>query len=262
MTPRWVVYDEPAGGGPWDPSQLSSTSIWVDIDSLGLSNGSGITTLTDRTSNNYDLSGSSTYATVVSGGLNGLDAASFTGTNGYKINGWPGPFGNDGFVFAAVVEIASASNGTLMELRVASQLSQVRYLSTQELDLNAERRDDADTSAKTRDSLSSSTGWAVIVVSHDYTTGAVQSRVNGTTLGTTTLATTGTGPENNITVSLGSTSVGGVAWQLDMAEAIWFDDSLSTGANGNLERVEGYLAHRYALQSKLPVSHPYKNAAP
>jgi hypothetical protein len=29
-----------------------------------------------------------------------------------------------------------------------------------------------------------------------------------------------------------------------------------------LEKAEGYLAHKWGLNSSLPVSHPYKNSAP
>ena len=273
MTPRWVVYDEPAGGGgggggggPWDPSQLSSTSIWIDIDALGLANGTGLTTLTDQTGNGYDLAGSSTYATVVSGDLNGLDVADFQDLGGYTLTGWTGPFGNDGMVFAGVVEIAStSSHAYISETRAAvpaSQLTPLLYRTYEELTPSNQRRDGADVDVDLSAAAPSNTGWIVVVLAHDYVTGGVDLRVNGTSVATGTLTSTGPGPETNLSVGLGSSATNVAPWENKIAEALWFDDRLTTGATGDLERVEGYLAHRYALQSKLPVSHPYKNAAP
>jgi len=265
VTPRWVVYDEPAGG-PWDPSQLSSTSIWVDIDALGLANGTGLTTLTDQTGNGYDLTGTSTYATVVSADLNGLDVAQFNDLGGYTLSNWPGPFGNDGQAFAGVVEIdAVTSNSYISETRANSatnQLTPLIYRPVQTLTPTNQRRNGADTDVDLSASVPSTTGWAIVVLAHEYTNGGIDLRINGTSKATGTLTSTGSGPETNLTVGLGSSSINSAPWKHKIAEAIWFDDSLSTGSNGNLERVEGYLAHKYALTAKLPVSHPYKNAAP
>jgi hypothetical protein len=254
------------GGGSWDPSQLSSTSIWIDIDALGLSNGTGITTMTDQSGNNNDMSGTSTYATVVSADLNGLDVAQFNNVGGYTLSNWAGPVGNDGQVFAGVVEIdAVASSAYISETRAdvpASQLTPLIYRSTQTLTPSNQRRDGADTDVDLSASVPSTTGWAIVVLAHDYTNGGINCLVNGTSVATGTLTSTGSGPETNLKVGLGSSAVNTLSWEHKIAEAIWFDDRLSTGSNGNLERVEGYLAHKYALTAKLPVSHPYKNAAP
>jgi len=251
---------------PWDPSQLSSTSIWVDIDALGLANGTGLTTLTDQTGNGYDLTGSSTYATVVSADLNGLDVAQFNDLGGYTLSNWAGPFGNDGQVFAGVVEIdAVASSAYISETRPdvpATQLTPLIYRTNQTLTPSNQRRDGADTDVDLSASVPSTTGWAIVVLAHDYTNGGINCLVNGTSVATGTLTSTGSGPETNLKVGLGSSAVNTLSWEHKIAEAIWFDDRLSTGSNGNLERVEGYLAHKYALTAKLPVSHPYKNAAP
>ena len=264
MTPRWVVYDEPAGG-PWDPSQLSSTSIWVDIDALGLANGTGLTTLTDQTGNGYDLTGTSTYATVVSADLNGLDVAQFNDLGGYTLSSWPGPYGNDGMVFACVVEIAAvSSNAYISETRSSSnvQLTPLIYRTSETLDPSNQRRDGADADVDLSASVPNTTGWSVVILAHEYVNGGIDLRLNGTSVATGTLSSTGSGPETGLSVGLGSSSVNSNPWENKLAEALWFDDRLTTGATGDLERVEGYLAHRYALQSKLPVSHPYKNAAP
>jgi len=270
VTPRWVVYDEPAGGGgggPWDPSQLSSTSIWVDIESLGLSNGSGITTLTDRSGNGYDLAdpnGGTDHATVVSADLNGLDVAQFNQLGGYSLFNWPGPYNNDGVVFAAVIDLQTPSaNAVIADLRAGNQqLFVTLVFSNGNFWCLNNRRAVADADVDLLGPSVDGTGWSVVVVMHDYVTGDITVQINGTSVLTGTLASTGAGPETNLWVALGSNTTMSAPFQHKMAEALWFDDRLTTGATGDLERVEGYLAHRYALQSKLPVSHPYKNAAP
>lgn len=45
----------------------------------------------------------------------------------------------------------------------------------------------------------------------------------------------------------------------DVGEIIWFSSQLSTS---DQQKVEGYLAHKWGLQSKLDNSHPYKSNPP
>lgn len=252
---------------PWDPSQLSSTSIWVDIDSLGLSNGSGITTLTDRSGNGYDLAdpdGGTDHATVVSGDLNGLDVAQFNDLGGYTLYNWPGPYNNDGVVFAAVIDLQTpATNAVIADLRVGNQQLFVTLLfSNGNFWCINNRRAVADADVDLNGPFVGGTGWSVVVMMHDYVTGDITVQINGTSVLTGTLTSTGAGPETNLSVALGSNTTMSAPFEHKMAEALWCDNRLTTGATGDLERVEGYLAHRYALQSKLPAGHPYKTTAP
>jgi len=50
-----------------------------------------------------------------------------------------------------------------------------------------------------------------------------------------------------------------IGWCGDLAEVITFSTDLTTT---NREKVEGYLAHKWGLQSTLPANHPYKTTAP
>jgi len=203
---------------------------------------------------------------VVSADLNGLDVAQFNDLGGYTTTSWPGPFGNDGMVFAGVVEIAAVSSTAyISETRSSSpvnQLTPLIYRTFETLTPVNQRRDGADADVDLSASVPNTTGWSVVILAHDYVNGGIDLRLNGTSVTTGTLASTGSGPETNLSVGLGSATNNSGPWENKLAEALWFDDRLTTGATGDLERVEGYLAHRYALQSKLPVSHPYKNAAP
>ena len=48
-------------------------------------------------------------------------------------------------------------------------------------------------------------------------------------------------------------------WNGDIAEIIAYNGSLS---DTERQKIEGYLAHKYGLQSQLPSGHPYKTTAP
>jgi hypothetical protein len=50
-----------------------------------------------------------------------------------------------------------------------------------------------------------------------------------------------------------------IGWSGDLAEVVIFNSVLTTT---NREKVEGYLAHKWGIQSTLPANHPYKTTAP
>ncbi|MGB0141519.1 MAG: hypothetical protein ACPF8W_00445 [Luminiphilus sp.] len=65
--------------------------------------------------------------------------------------------------------------------------------------------------------------------------------------------------DNNANYNIASSSTGGLDADMDLAEALIAVGTLSTD---NLQRITGYLAHKYDLQGNLPADHPYKSAAP
>ncbi len=64
---------------------------------------------------------------------------------------------------------------------------------------------------------------------------------------------------NDANFNLGSTSTGGLDTDMDVAEAFI---GVGTLTDDLLQRITGYLAHKYALSGNLPSDHPYKNFAP
>ena len=50
-----------------------------------------------------------------------------------------------------------------------------------------------------------------------------------------------------------------IGWCGDLAEVVIFNSTLTVA---NREKVEGYLAHKWGIQSTLPANHPYRNTAP
>ena len=82
--------------------------------------------------------------------------------------------------------------------------------------------------------------------------------VNGTAM--TTTGTTNSGSISNSSVfDLGAAAVGGQSMTGDLAEVIVGGATL---ASIDRLRLEGYLAHKYGLQTNLPDSHTYRFKAP
>jgi uncharacterized repeat protein (TIGR02543 family) len=68
------------------------------------------------------------------------------------------------------------------------------------------------------------------------------------------------GPIVNATLSMGKDrGLSNRSFDGSMAEVLIFPANLSTA---DQEKVEGYLAHKWGLEGKLPESHPYKSSAP
>ena len=65
--------------------------------------------------------------------------------------------------------------------------------------------------------------------------------------------------DNNANFNIASSSTGGLDADMDLAEALIAVGTLSTD---NLQRITGYLAHKYGIEGNLPADHPYKSAAP
>jgi len=256
VTPRWVVYDEPAGGGgggPWDPSQLSSLRAWYDVSAeTGYADGDAITSLTDQSGNGITVTGTGTYNTNVQ---NGLPVVTQSGN----------------FVSASVSDFDGHTRAILMmAVKDASSacLSVSGSSSTSRLLLQ-----DLGTSYRTLMTMSGSNTIAIASVdpagfhlaaslSDDYSGNNSPcrpvTRVNGTEY---------TGNSNGVHV--GFLSAGHVVGLNNstagqqVCEAVLVSDAASfEWTDDEPEKLEGYLAHKWGLAGNLPVSHPYKNAAP
>ena len=64
---------------------------------------------------------------------------------------------------------------------------------------------------------------------------------------------------NDANFNMGSSSTGGLDADMDLAEVLI---AVGTLTDDNLQRITGYLAHKYAITGNLPSDHPYKSASP
>lgn len=280
MTPRWVVYDEPAGGGPWDPSQLTSLSGW------------------------WDASDSSTLFDATSGGS--------TPTHGTNVKRWEDKSGNGHHALQAdnagpklqvtsnTLNSSSVVRFTPIQQSLATTMLEVPASSDFTPDLLSVMLVMRSTASPTNSGVlgmwnppSGEDYWALIhrnslnvlnriIVRNGADTGnhtspeaipAVDdnnphlfgaSMETGGNLGCFidgSAGPTASQPDNDIgtnELKIGSYGGDGTCFDGDIAEVvIW--RSVSTA---DREKVEGYLAHKWGLTANLPVSHPYKNAAP
>jgi hypothetical protein len=64
---------------------------------------------------------------------------------------------------------------------------------------------------------------------------------------------------NDANFNVGSSSTGGLDVDMDLAEALI---AVGTLSDANMDRMTGYLAHKYALTANLPADHPFKTNGP
>ena len=257
MTPRWVVYDEPAGGGgggPWDPSQLSTLAAWYDADAItGLSSGQTLSTWADSAGSN-DVSGSGTYNTPV---LNGKAAISFDGntddfsvTNSDVLNAapdawmyavWKGDASNNAFL--GYVSDAAAANSLFA---IQPRFNGIYWFRTQNAALVA----------ASGGSINNGT-WSIVGMRTDGATQFAYEDGAALSLGNPTVPS-GFPSQTAALLAIGNDNFGN---HLDgsIAELLIGNGALT---NTEREQLDGYLAHKWGLAGNLPVSHPYKNAAP
>jgi len=65
--------------------------------------------------------------------------------------------------------------------------------------------------------------------------------------------------DNDANFNIASTSTGGLDADMDLAEALI---AVGTLTDADMERITGYLAHKYDLTANLPSDHPYKSLPP
>jgi len=260
VTPRWVVYDEPAGGGggggPWDPSQLASLLSWYDADAETVADGTLITSLVDR-AGSHDMSGSATLKTGV---LNGKSVYRYNGTSdGHSIGANNILDAASGFwLFSTFSTDTPSAIQALYAYRDPNGQYPRPYFELR----NAKLRIIAQRAPNDFAVLSNSTVTSgVPVVGGMFCDGTDQKlRRDGATVGSTAFA----GGTLNAGQSLG-TAIG-----YDVrSNILYFDGDIAEIVIGSAniqaadaEKIEGYLAHKWGLAGNLPVSHPYKNAAP
>jgi hypothetical protein len=99
---------------------------------------------------------------------------------------------------------------------------------------------------------------AFVIVTASRVSGSCNGFVNGSNM-TTTGTTNTTSISNSDVLDLGASAVGGNPMTGDLAEVLVGGATLDTNQR---QKIEGYLAHKYGLQTNLPTDHPYYSAKP
>lgn len=251
----------------WVPTDLGSDcKAWYKADSLSQSDDTAVTTWTDSSGNGYDLTGyggtKPKFRTAV---LNSKPVIRFNASGYFKRAVWTGyPSNNSAITVAALVK-RNATGGNDMFVTAGESGSKrqdnIRVHSTD--DLRMLRRDAGGAFEYCNGSSNVGTGHHIIVAGVNSSTAAFI-RLNGTAESITyggaysDMNMTDSTPDDfNVGALSDGTSV--LDSGHEVVEVIVSHVKLS---DENMERIEGYLAHKYALTGNLPQGHPYRSAAP
>ena len=237
---------------PFLPTLIPGCGLWLDAadqSSMTLS-GSNVTQWRDKSGNgNNSTSSSATYTT----GINGLGSM-----NNPTISG---PITNSGssIVDFFIVATLSATGSPYYNMLALNAASVVNFYAAGTLfACYYGGTNPPQFYSHMSGNLSlSSTG----VVNKPYIFNAFQSGTSGTTVFNGTSQGAVTTPGNTFTYTnyyIGPVAIAS-AWLGNICEILVFNSILTPSQR---QKIEGYLAHKWGIQSTLPTGHPYKSVAP
>tara|TARA_R110000744_G_scaffold4969_2_gene17594 strand:+ start:1350 stop:4493 length:3144 start_codon:yes stop_codon:yes gene_type:complete len=253
---------------PWTPADIT-TALWIDAGDTATHTviGGYLTSISDKSGNGNNLSntvGTSSQPTITTGGLNSKDVITFDGTNDFLRN-------TNNIVSTQpfnVFVVGTNSGGSGRKFVYDGTSNTGTPLPKAILALNETASTPAGNSVKVWAGGSAATAWGTTGYNQpvDGTSWIMNSIFNGTT---SNFYKNGVSIVSNYTIGGGVYSSGftlGANWTYtqdfyggDIAEVIIIAGTLSTAER---EKVEGYLAWGWDLESELPAAHPYKTSAP
>jgi len=262
------THSEPSSA--WDPSTDITPALWYDASdtsSYTLS-GSTLNTVTDKAGNfTVGITGSPTR---VSGALNSLNVWDFdTSGSNQNLTTGSGPYTSSGNHWAVGVFQWHSTDNTKDSFwsadgtrTYAVSSSQSNNTWTGEIDYDGSNSIVTGTAKNNFTVSIAQNTWAIVSIVFNKTGNQIFGRLDGTTA-------TSTDPYN-LSMDTTVTDVrmmrnrGGVHLDGRMAEYFHVAGAPGTGGTNisDVEKAEGYLAHKWGLTANLPVSHPYKSSAP
>lgn len=243
----------------WVPSNVTTPaniSVWLRSDSGITLAGSNVSAWTDKGSNANNASNAlGTGPTVITGGVNGYDTVLFNGSSQYLniSDSATLDLNASGVSFVFMMKVTKSSAGYQgIVTKDATWLASVTSTGIVG-GLNVSDGSSSD------DSTFESTffnDWKVCVINK-----ADKFYINGAEKGATTVTPAA---NNAYGVAVGSwynnaTATRSNYYGGEIAEIIVYAGQLTTAER---QKIEGYIAHRYGVQSNLPSTHPYRNFAP
>ncbi len=251
----------------WDPSEDITTAYWLDASDTSnyTLSGSTLNTVTDKAGNfTVTIDGTPTR---VSANLNSLNVWDFDGSESL-ITG-SGPYSSSGNHWAIGVFQYHATDST-KDSFFSADGSRTYAISSSESNNTWSGEIDYDGSnsivtgvAKNDFTTSISINtWVIVSAVFNKTGNQIFGRINGTTATST--------DAYNLSMDTTATDLrmmrnrAGVKLDGRMAEYFHVADVPGTGGTDitDVQKAEGYLAHKWGLTGNLPVSHPYKSSAP
>ena len=250
----------------WSPSNDITTALWLDASdttSYSLS-GATLSSVTDK-SGNFTVSVVNT-PTRVSADLNGLNVWDFDGTESLITNS--GPWASSGNHWAVgvvewhVVDNNKDSFWSADGTRTYALSSSDNSAWDGEIDYDGSNSISSGRAKNDFTVSISSNTWTIISIVFNKTGNQIFGRLNGTTR--TSIDPYSLSMDTNATDVRMMRNRSGQKTNGRMAE--YFHVAGVPGSGGtnidDVEKAEGYLAHKWGLESNLPVSHPYYSSAP
>ena len=261
----------------WSPSTDITPVAWIDAsDSENYTtSGTTLTGVTDK-AGTYTMNVNNT-PTVISSGLNGLSVFDFDGTNEYiQSTSYESQVDGNGNHWAIGLFLADTVDGTKdsfwsyetnqspkRDYAISSGASNNTWPGELDLDaLSANRISTTIGNKQEWDASITMDNWHIVVVIFNKTGNQISQRVDGANAFT---------PVNDYDNSLSTNQElrlmrNRASQELDgqLAEFFAVADLPGTGGTDitDVEKAEGYLAHKWGVTSVLPSDHPYKSSAP
>jgi len=247
------------------PTNLGA-DVWVDFsDPTSYTTvGSTITAVTDKASNfTLTVNGTPTTGTT----LNSLATGTFDG-NESLISTGTGPYADSGNHYAIGI-FQWASTTSTRDSFWSADGSRTYAVSSSNSSNSWPGEIDYDgsnsiSSGKAKQDFTVSVSqntWTIVSTSFNKTGNEIFGRINGSqaSAGDPYSLSMNTTADFRLMRNRASVELAGKA-----AEFFWVAGPTGTGGTdiSNVEKAEGYIAWKWGLQGNLPVSHPYKNAAP
>lgn len=276
---KFIYPNKPELQIPWDPSDIS-TVAWIDASDFSSYNTSGstLTSVTDKTGT-YNMFVGGT-PTVSFGTLNGLNVFDFDGNGEYlqSSNQYKPQVSSGNHWAIGVFRYDSTDNSKDSFWSYETNASQKRDYAVSSSESNNTWSGELDLDGLSNNRISSTIGnrlewtglgglnryqWYIVAVYFNKTGNQIGVRFDG--------RTNSFSPVNDYDNSLSTNQElrlmrnrASVALEGKLAEFFAVADIPGTGGTdmSNIEKAEGYLAHKWGLTNNLDTNHPYKTLIP
>lgn len=261
------IITEYTASTPWSPANDITAALWLDASdtsSYSLS-GSNLSSVTDK-AGNFTVTVDGT-PNRLSGTLNSLNVWNFNGSESLVTNS--GSWASSGNHWAIGVFQWHSTDSTKDSFWSADG-SKTYAISSSRNDNNWDGEIDYDGSNSIVSGVAKNdftvgigvSDWTIVSIVFNKTGNQIFGRLNGTTR--TSVDNYNSSMNTNATDVRMMRNRSNVKLDGQMAEYFHVAGAPGTGGTDitDVEKAEGYIAHKWGLESNLPVSHPYKSSAP
>jgi hypothetical protein len=247
--------------GLWTPVSLTNNVFWIDANnssSLTISGGE-VTEVQDLSGNNFDVTppSSSYNPTIASTTQNGKTLIEFDGTDHLANNSITTPTSGNLQAFI-VCEATGIVNGNDSILSMDASNNDWQLCAGSSSLFQGQIKGVNIGESSTGVGNESPSGMHIWNASFDYDSGEYLLRIDGDQLGGTSIKNYTTKMSSSMHLRVFANRSSWDSPGGKVAEVIIYEDV----TEGQRQKVEGYLAHKWGLEGLLDSAHPYKSNAP